>query len=75
MKDRGSIRNGAMGLPGEFHEPNFHNEATADLPSVKHNVDESRALVHKRWMDGNLHLLIYSWKGGLYKIQAILRHD
>jgi hypothetical protein len=50
-KDKGSVRGESLGRNGEFHDPFYHNELTADLPSVKHNVDENRAMNHKRWME------------------------
>ena len=45
------LRGNSMGAPGQFHDPSRHMELFCDLPSIKHNVDNNRAQVHKLFMN------------------------
>jgi hypothetical protein len=46
------MRGNSLGVNGSYHDPNLHMTLTADLPSVKHTIDESTAMNHKLWMNG-----------------------
>jgi hypothetical protein len=48
-----SCRGTSINVPGMFHDPHKHMEIFADLPSIKHNVDNNRAQSHKLFMNAS----------------------
>jgi hypothetical protein len=55
-KNNGGKRGNAWGVPGDFHNPWYHNEQVHDTPHARPHVTKHESNEHKAYMNGKLSL-------------------